>query len=79
MVSQPFPNSLTSFPIHTIRIRLPLVAKGFEVLHEILSHKHGITRAEQLVDESESLDEARRNDEEWKALCIEYKIHDFLG
>ena len=51
---------------------------GFEVLREILSHKRGITRVERLIDESESLDEARRNDEEWKALRIEYKIHDFI-
>jgi len=65
--------------LHTIKVRLPPAAQVFEVLHEILLHKHSITRVERLVDESESLDEARRSDEEWKALCIEHKIHDFLG
>jgi hypothetical protein len=32
-----------------------------------------------LVGETESLDEVRRNDEEWKALCVEHKIHSFLA
>ena len=81
------PSDVTAIPklinilpdLYTIRTRLPLVAKRFKVLREILSHKDGITRVERLVDESESLDEGRRSDEEWKALCIEYKIHDFLG
>ena len=81
------PNGVTAIPklidilpdLHTIKVRLPPAAQVFEVLHEILLHKHSITRVERLVDESESLDEARRSDEEWKALCIEHKIHDFLG
>ena len=81
------PNSATAIrklidilpDLHTIKVRLPPAAEVFEVLHEILLDKSSITRVERLVDKSESLDEARRNNEEWKALCIEYKIHDFLG
>ena len=65
--------------LHIIRIRVPPVAKEFKVLREILSHKHGITRIERLVGETENLDEARRNDEEWEALCIEHRIHDCLA
>jgi hypothetical protein len=65
--------------LHTIRIRLPPAAKGFDVLREILSHKHGTIQVGRLVGETESLDEVRRNDEEWKALCVEHKIHSFLA
>ena len=62
----------------TIRVRLPPIAKGFGVLREIVSGRHDITRIERLVCEMESPDEARRNDEKWKALCIEHRLHDFL-
>ena len=64
--------------LHTIRARLPPVAGGFEALREILSRKHGITLVERLVVEGESPDEARRNDEKWKALCVAHKVHEFL-
>jgi hypothetical protein len=65
--------------LYTIRVQLPPVPKGLEVLREILSGRHSITRVERLVCETESPDEARRNDEEWEALCVEHNIHDFLA
>lgn len=65
--------------LHTIRVQMPLVAKGFEVLREILSGKHAITRVERLVGEAESLDETRGNDEKWEALCIEHKLRHYLA
>ena len=64
---------------HTIRVQLPRVPEGFQILREILSRRRGITRVERLVCEAESPDEARRKDEEWKTLCAEYKIHDSLA
>ena len=65
--------------LHTIRVRLLPVARSFEVLRDILSRKPDITQVERLVCGTESADEARRNDEEWKALCVEYKVHGFLA
>ena len=62
------PNGVTAIPklpdLHTIKVRLPPAAEVFEVLREILLHRPGITRIEWLVNDSESLDEARKNDEE---------------
>ena len=63
--------------LHTIRARLPSVAEGFEALPKILSRGDGITRLERLVVEMESPAEARRNDEKWKALCVEHEIDKF--
>ena len=65
--------------LYTIRVRLPPVAKAFEILREILAHRHGITRVERMVGETESPDEARENDEEWEVLCMEHDIRDFLA
>ena len=79
-------NGITAIPaltdvlpnLHTIRVRLPPVAEWFGVLREILLRKSGITRLERLVVGTEDLDEARRNDEVWGALYMEYGMHDFL-
>ena len=69
------PNLMDVLPdLYTIRVRLPPVAKGFEILREILAHRHGSTRVERLVGETESPDEARKNDEEWKVSCMRYAI-----
>lgn len=50
--------------LRTIKARLPPDATSFKVLHEILSDMRGIIRVERLVDETESPDETRRDDEE---------------
>jgi len=65
--------------VSTIKVRLPPVVKGFEDLPEILARGHGITRVEKLVGKTESPDEARRNTEEEKALCVEHAIRDFVA
>ena len=62
--------------LHTIRARLPPVPMGFKALREILAHKHGSAGLERLVIGTESPEEARRNDEKWKALCSEHKVHE---
>ena len=62
--------------LRTIRARLPPVPRGFEALREILAHKHGSAGLKWLVIGAESPDEARKNDEKWKALCTEHKIHE---
>ena len=80
-------NGVTAIPklievlpdLSTIRARVPPVAEGFEILHQILLGRCGITRVERLGYEMESPDEARRSDEEWKALCAVHKIHDLLA
>ena len=65
--------------LYAIRVQLPPVAKGFEVLREIVLGRRGILQVERLVCETESPDEARRNGEGWEALCVEHGIHDFLA
>jgi len=63
--------------LHTIRARLPPVSGGFKALREILARKHGSARLERLVIKTESPDEARENDENWKELCAKYKVHEY--
>ena len=63
--------------LHTIKAQLPPIPRGFEALREILARKHGSARLERLVVGTESPDEARRNGEEWKALCAKHKVHEF--
>lgn len=78
-------NSATAIPklievlpnLDTIRVPLPSVTRGFGVLRKILSRRHGSIRLERLVVEAESLYEARRNDEKWRALHVEYKVYGF--
>jgi len=78
-------NGITAIPaliavlpnLYTIRVRLPLAASWFDAL-EVLVSECGITRIERLVIGTEDPDEARRNDEEWEAMCTKYKLHDFL-
>ena len=57
--------------LHTIKLQRPDIP-GLQDIRESLSYRNNIIRVERLVCEAESPDEARRKDEEWKALCVKY-------
>lgn len=48
--------------------------KGFDVLPGILSLEHDIMQVGRLVGETGSLNEARRDDEEWKGGTMMYRV-----